>query len=167
MKELYSSYKFNTSIVRYGNFLKITKFNNYKEVFKIDNHEKICVSRIELNCNCNQKEFKIEKRNFSTKSDKNIQQMKTRFLQKALHNFSESQKITFLTLTFRNRKDKLGDKAANDIEIAFKRVKIWMKEVKRMNGNDFKYCYVWELTKKGGIHFHFLIENTLNGLVGL
>src|SRR5690625_505036 len=137
-------YYYDTSITKYGNFVKITKFHIPQKVDKFDNHHNICALRMGLYCSCptNYEAQKPKRKKNTVKLERNIKAMKTRFIQKALHNFHNSKKLTFLTLTFRNRYDNMGDKAAKDINLAFKRVKISMKEVKRQNPNDFKYCYV-------------------------
>ncbi|WP_174479994.1 rolling circle replication-associated protein [Spiroplasma endosymbiont of Danaus chrysippus] len=82
-------------------------------------------------------------------------------IQKALHNFCDSQMLSFLTLTY---KDNMQDirKAKKDIPLFFLKLKKRWNEPKRSKYlGELKHFYVYEYQTRGAVHFHILFNSKI------
>lgn len=84
------------------------------------------------------------------KTMNNLYATKASFIKRALLNFSNVEKLTFLTLTFREN--------ITDIQYAKLEFKRFIQRLKRSGYLNFKYTYVIEWQKRGAIHFHCLFD---------
>ncbi|WP_339048696.1 rolling circle replication-associated protein [Spiroplasma endosymbiont of Colias croceus] len=91
----------------------------------------------------------------------NTSRTKTNLIQKALHNFCDSQMLSFLTLTY---KDNMQDirKAKKDIRLFFLKLKKWWNDPKRSKYlGELKHFYVYEYQTHEAVHFHILFNRKI------
>ncbi|WP_458257995.1 rolling circle replication-associated protein [Spiroplasma endosymbiont of Dactylopius coccus] len=86
---------------------------------------------------------------------------KTNLIQKALHNFYNSNMLSFVTLTYaENMQDVKQSK--KDIRLFFLKLKKWWNDPKRAKYmGELKYMYVYEYQERGAVHFHIIFNRKI------
>ncbi|MBP1528836.1 MAG: hypothetical protein H9Q65_06315, partial [Spiroplasma ixodetis] len=85
----------------------------------------------------------------------------TNLIQKALHNFYNSNMLSFVTLTYAENMQDVKQ-AKKDIRLFFLKLKKWWNDPKRVKYmGELKYMYVYEYQDRGAVHFHIIFNRKI------
>ncbi|WP_348736970.1 rolling circle replication-associated protein [Spiroplasma endosymbiont of Ammophila pubescens] len=76
-------------------------------------------------------------------------------IRKAIHNFQNADKLTFLTLTYAVNETDIK-KCKYDLMKLFQNITRYRKKYKKCK--DFKYLYAYEYQNRGAVHFHIILD---------
>ncbi|WJG71136.1 rolling circle replication-associated protein [Spiroplasma ixodetis] len=97
----------------------------------------------------------------NTKLRNNNVRIKSKLIQKALHNFYNARVLSFLTLTYHKNETDIR-KAKKDIRLFFILLKRWWNDPKRSKYlGELKHFYVYEYQERGAVHFHILFNRKI------
>ncbi|QIA67504.1 hypothetical protein [Spiroplasma citri] len=78
-------------------------------------------------------------------------------IRKAIHNFSECNNLTFITLTFKEN--------ITDVKKANYQFNLFIKKIKYLYQSDLKYLKVYEYQKRGAIHFQIIFDKYISSKI--